>query len=76
MQEANGLRTLLFGDRQKSFNAAWSSQGFPFHETLKYGLVQHEGGPCGVLATVQGFLLAELIHGAKSVDDWSSVGFI
>jgi hypothetical protein len=30
---------------------------------LGFGLVQHKGGPCGVLAVVQAFLLAPLVHG-------------
>jgi MINDY deubiquitinase-like protein len=36
-------------------------------EGLRYGLVQRQGGPCGVLASVQAFVLRELMFGAKRV---------
>lgn len=57
--EANGARALVFGDPMKRFNEAWREQGFYFSAVagLRYGLVQAEGGPCGVLAAVQAFLL-------------------
>lgn len=57
--EANDMRTLIFGDSSKQFNAAWREQGFYFCgvDGLGYGLVQAEGGPCGVLAAVQAFFL-------------------
>lgn len=57
--EANGIRELVFGEPSKSFNDAWREQGFYFCgvDGLRYGLVQVEGGPCGVLAAVQAFLL-------------------
>ncbi len=57
--EANGVRELVFGKTSKSFNDAWRDQGFYFCgvDGLRYGLVQAEGGPCGVLAVVQAFLL-------------------
>lgn len=58
--EALGVRELLFGDCSKMFNEAWREQGFYFCEGvdgLGYGLIQAEGGPCGVLAAVQAFLL-------------------
>lgn len=61
--EANGVRDLVLGNASKSFNDAWREQGFYFcgFEGLRYGLVQAEGGPCGVLAAVQAFLL-EVIY--------------
>lgn len=37
---------------------------------LGFGLMQHKGGPCGVLAVVQAFLLAHLLH--RSTDGSSS----
>ena len=57
--EANGVRDLVLGNASKSFNDAWREQGFYFCgiDGLRYGLVQAEGGPCGVLAAVQAFLL-------------------
>ena len=40
-------------------------QNFDFtpNKGLEYGLVQKEGGPCGVVATVQAFVLKALIDG-------------
>lgn len=57
--QANGVRELVFGNPSKRFNDAWREQGFFFcgEDFLRYGLVQVEGGPCGVLAAVQAFLL-------------------
>lgn len=57
--EASGVRELMFGDPSRSFNDAWREQGFYFCgvDGLRYGLVQAEGGPCGILAAVQAFLL-------------------
>lgn len=57
--EATGVRELVFGDGSRAFNEAWREQGFSFCgvDGLGYGLVQAEGGPCGVLAVVQAFML-------------------
>lgn len=58
--EALGVRELVFGDCGMRFNDPWREQGFYFCEGVRglgYGLVQAEGGPCGVLAAVQAFLL-------------------
>ena len=57
--QASGLRELVFGERSKTFNGAWRGQAFCFcgKERLAYGLVQQCGGPCGVVAAVQAFLL-------------------
>eukprot|EP00904_Undaria_pinnatifida_P010389 jgi/Undpi1/6480/HiC_scaffold_20.g08959.m1 len=74
--QANGVRELVFGDRAGSFNDAWREQGFYFCnvEGLRYGLVQAEGGPCGVLAVVQAFMLECMIFGdsgdASEELDW------
>lgn len=49
------------------FNPAWRKQGFFFtkeDEELGYGLVQTDGGPCGVVAAVQAFVLRFLLFGA------------
>ncbi|CAM9593369.1 unnamed protein product, partial [Hapterophycus canaliculatus] len=70
--EANGARALVFGDPLKRFNDAWSEQGFYFCavDGLRYGLVQAEGGPCGVLAAVQAFLLEDMVFGNCSGCEW------
>ena len=37
-------------------------QGFTFSTEVPYGILQHAGGPCGVLATVQGFIVTDLFY--------------
>lgn len=45
------------------FNEEWKIQNLKFCDfaKLKFGLVQKKGGPCGVLAAIQSFILLELI---------------
>jgi hypothetical protein len=59
------LRTLLFGSISQSFNDEWKIQSLKFcdYAKLKFGLVQKKGGPCGVLAAIQSYILVELIFG-------------
>lgn len=59
------LKILLIGDSTKTIGIEWSGQYFDFDTRLPelwYGLVQHHGGPCGLLAVVQGYLCAEFFH--------------
>ncbi|EXC19902.1 hypothetical protein L484_017879 [Morus notabilis] len=62
--EANELFSMVFGaEVSKGILAQWSNQGIRFSpdpETTM-GLVQHEGGPCGVLAAIQAFVLKYLL---------------
>jgi hypothetical protein len=55
-QEAADLREMFHGDQNGLWNDAWRKQNFSFNpiEPLSYGIVQHEGGSCGVVACVQG----------------------
>ena len=54
---------LLWGSIGGCPSPAWC-QGFVFSNTpgLWWGLVQYQGGPCGVLAAVQGHLMATLME--------------
>ncbi|XP_028406013.1 probable ubiquitin carboxyl-terminal hydrolase MINDY-4 isoform X2 [Dendronephthya gigantea] len=63
LQQAKDLKTIVFGSSSSSFNTEWRNQGFSFcHlEHLKYGIVQHKGGPCGLLASVQAVVLKHLL---------------
>ena len=57
------LKKLLFGDGEmKNLPKSWQ-QGFFFTENpnLFFGLMQKEGGPCGVLACVQAYLIKHLL---------------
>lgn len=68
------LFSLLFGDSSARFREEWV-QGFYFREgseveaeTLRFGIVQTKGGPCGVLAAVQGFMVKHLLYGTAGRD--------
>nr|XP_040040370.1 probable ubiquitin carboxyl-terminal hydrolase MINDY-4 [Gasterosteus aculeatus aculeatus] len=58
---ATELKVLLLGS--SCFSVEWRNQGFAFSEThdLRYGIVQKKGGPCGVLASMQAFVLKKLL---------------
>lgn len=57
------LKEVLLGSTLHCFSVEWRNQGFLFAEThdLGYGIVQKKGGPCGVLASVQAFVLKKLL---------------
>ncbi|XP_077390341.1 putative ubiquitin carboxyl-terminal hydrolase MINDY-4 isoform X2 [Festucalex cinctus] len=60
---ASELKSVLLGSSLKCFTLEWRNQGFTFSEThdLRYGMVQKKGGPCGVLASIQAFVLKKLL---------------
>lgn len=64
MKESMDISKLLFKDGKGHLHDSWK-QGFFFDEKLKYGIFQDQGGPCGILATVQAFFLKHLLFGAK-----------
>ena len=65
--EAQQLRTVTFGNTptnpSASFSQSWKQQGFYYtsHTALPYGLVQRDGGPCGLIAAVQAEVIRELL---------------
>ncbi|KAL0369322.1 UNVERIFIED_CONTAM: Ubiquitin carboxyl-terminal hydrolase MINDY-3 [Sesamum calycinum] len=62
--EAEKLFFMIFGNRvSKDVLAQWSNQGIRFStdSETSMGLVQHEGGPCGVLAAIQAYVLKYLL---------------
>ncbi|KAF3445520.1 hypothetical protein FNV43_RR10696 [Rhamnella rubrinervis] len=62
--EANQLFSMVFGaEVSKDILAQWTNQGIRFSpdSETSMGLVQHEGGPCGVLAAIQAFVLKYLL---------------
>ncbi|GLU16538.1 hypothetical protein SLE2022_329690 [Rubroshorea leprosula] len=62
--EAQQLFSMVFGSGvSKDILAQWSNQGIRFSPDpeTSMGLVQHEGGPCGVLATIQASVLKYLL---------------
>ncbi|GAB2212931.1 hypothetical protein Drorol1_Dr00020937 [Drosera rotundifolia] len=79
--EANKLFTMVFGGSlSKEILAQWSNQGIRFSPDpeTSMGLVQHEGGPCGVLAAIQAFVLKYLLfvtEDLSSLESRKSQGF-
>lgn len=63
-EESQGISELLFKDGKGHLHDSWK-QGFYFDEKLKYGIYQLQGGPCGILATVNAFFLKHLLYGYK-----------
>lgn len=66
------LHELLFGrlsaqSAQVEDIERWHLQGFTFSSALatSFGLTQFKGGPCGVLASVQAFVLYRLVFGGQ-----------
>ena len=54
------IGTLSANDIQR-----WHNQGFVFNDELggRFGLKQSSGGPCGVLAAVQAFMVKYMAFG-------------
>ncbi|PRQ24731.1 putative ubiquitin interacting, EF-hand domain pair [Rosa chinensis] len=62
--DAKQLFSMVFGaEVSKGILAQWSNQGIRFSPDpeTSMGLVQHEGGPCGVLAAIQALVLKYLL---------------
>ncbi|RDX62040.1 Ubiquitin carboxyl-terminal hydrolase MINDY-3, partial [Mucuna pruriens] len=73
-EEANQLFSMVFGNEvSKAILAQWSNQGIRFSSdpVTSMGLVQHEGGPCGVLAAIQAFVLKYIIFFSDELKDVS-----
>ena len=66
-QETLGsVHRVLLGSENREMPTPWRG-GFTFRESgLRCGLRQREGGPCGVLAAVQAYVLRELYTAAAS----------
>ncbi|KAJ3027820.1 UNVERIFIED_CONTAM: hypothetical protein HDU68_003021, partial [Siphonaria sp. JEL0065] len=76
-QKAFILRKLVFpgamgaGEESRArctFTEEWKGKGFCFSENpeLAYGTVQIKGGPCGLLASVQAYILKHLLFVEKA----------
>lgn len=76
IEEANELFSMIFGcEVTKDILGQWSNQGIRFSPDLdtSMGLVQHEGGPCGVLAAIQAFVLKYLLFFSDDLNVVSSL---
>jgi hypothetical protein len=49
------------------------TSGFAFSENESTALVQYEGGPCAVIAPVQGFVIKNALFSQHPVEDLSQV---
>ncbi|KAH6824091.1 ubiquitin interaction motif-containing protein [Perilla frutescens var. hirtella] len=70
--EAEQLFLMIFGEGvSKDVLAQWCNQGIRFSSDpeTSMGLVQHEGGPCGVLAAIQGFVLKYLLFSPEETNN-------
>ncbi|KAL3641128.1 hypothetical protein CASFOL_016096 [Castilleja foliolosa] len=70
--EANKLFLMIFGEGvSKDVLAQWSNQGIRFSADpeTSMGLVQHEAGPCGVLAAIQAFVLKYLLFSPEEPEN-------
>ncbi|KAK9110480.1 hypothetical protein Sjap_018540 [Stephania japonica] len=64
IEVAKDLFLMIFGNEvSREVLAQWTNQGIRFSSDTetRMGLVQHEGGPCGVLAALQAFVLKYLL---------------
>ena len=66
MEEAVALKGLLLGSARKVYPEGWTGQAFTFVDDIGFGLVQKRGGPCGVLAAVQAFILKYLLFSSPN----------
>ncbi|CAI9754414.1 unnamed protein product [Fraxinus pennsylvanica] len=69
--DAHQLFSMIFGNEvSRNVLAQWSNQGIRFSpdSETSMGLVQHEGGPCGVLAAIQAFVFKYLLFCREESD--------
>ena len=59
VQTACSIKALVLGSANLLIPEGWIHQSFGFSQQVRFGLVQHKGGPCGVLAAVQAHLIKE-----------------
>lgn len=67
------ITNLLWGtDLKDEVFTRWT-QGFCFSEDEKTALVQHEGGPCAVIAPIQAYIIREAWFSESPKDDLKTV---
>jgi hypothetical protein len=72
-ERSEELWSLLFGSSVDVNDIQrWTSQKLTFHES-SIVLAQRHGGPCGVLAPIQAFLILELVKTATNIDALKSI---
>lgn len=71
-QTLEELKKLLWGNDLKDDVFSRWTQGFVFSDHEKTALEQHEGGPCAVIAPVQGFIIKNVLFDENKKEDLSS----
>ena len=73
------LKMLVFGTANQTFPSGWLQQSFQFqkpffHDPKKndmhgcpFGLIQKKGGPCGILAVVQAYIIKVVLKESKNL---------
>ena len=69
-ETACSLKQLVFGSATSPLPSGWINQSFGFSDKVKFGLVQHRGGPCGVLAAVQAHIIKENFAKFEEFSNW------
>lgn len=67
------VKKLLWGSNLKDDVFSRWTQGFVFSEFEKSALVQYEGGPCAVIAPVQGYIIKNALFNENPREDLSAV---
>lgn len=65
---AEQLKVALVGADRRIPTSFWN-QGFSFSTDVEYGLMQYEGGSCGVLAVVQALVLCDIFGEHRLLTD-------
>uniref|UniRef100_A0A6A7GB45 Ubiquitin carboxyl-terminal hydrolase MINDY n=1 Tax=Hirondellea gigas TaxID=1518452 RepID=A0A6A7GB45_9CRUS len=69
------LDNLLFGSQPNPQDVErWHTQGFMFseHSNLPFGLIQLYGGPCGILAPIQAYILRDMIFSPNRIQSFQN----
>ena len=70
---AKNLKMLFFGSTKYAFSTEWCEQSFAFGncddrpKELRFGIIQNKGGPCGVLAALQGTVMKHILFSSEAV---------
>ncbi|XP_069110712.1 ubiquitin carboxyl-terminal hydrolase MINDY-3-like [Argopecten irradians] len=72
-QTIQDVRNLLWGSALKDEIFTRWTQGFSFSEDEPTALVQHEGGPCAIIAPVQAYVLRAALFKDNPPEDISAV---
>ena len=52
---------LVWPKNVQAIPESWINQKLEFSDEIKYGLVQHKNGPCGILSVIQAVLISQFI---------------